>query len=173
MDALLLGFVTTLLAEIGGRVQHACAASAPDASRVTIFTALVFIIIGGAAIGGLAVAPMLNRDAGLLMLGIALISGGIGQCARIKPVTGSLGSMAVAIAVAPAPFMAFAITARSASPMLTASGTIAGMLFVGLPALLLREEWDRPALFARLRWIAAAILLAAGTWCALSALRFI
>ncbi len=173
MDALLIGFVATLFAEIGGRVQQCCGAIPPTGRHAVLFVMLTLGVIAAASVGGLLVSPLLNQRAGLMMLGLALASGGIGQVLPLKPATPSLPALALAVIAAPAPFIAFAVTARSDSPGLSAAGAAAGLLVAGLPALLLRAEWERPELFRRLRLGAGLTLCLAALWCLLNAWRLI
>jgi Ca2+/H+ antiporter, TMEM165/GDT1 family len=186
MDALLIALVSGLLAEVGARTQmmaQALSAAFKDATApvLSLFAILVVSLIVS-AVGGLLVRDAMPPDATILMMGLALGFAGIGQFRRIKPApdfTGkpafltSLWRLGGAHIADGTPFLAFAIAARTGNAPLTLVGSMIAVLVLCLPALLIPQDWTRPALFLRLRRIGGAILLVSGIWCALTALRII
>ncbi len=186
MDALLISFVAGLLAEIGARTQNACHAFAGSATgrqnTLKALFAVTVISLIVSAIGGVLVAKVMNPDAALLMLGLALGFAGLGQLRLIKPApappeTPSLLATALRIGAGHmqdgTPFLVFAVAARSGDVVLPVAGGLAAVMALCLPSILIPLDWHRPALFVRLRRIGGAILIVAGIWCALAALKLI
>jgi putative Ca2+/H+ antiporter (TMEM165/GDT1 family) len=186
MDALLMALISGLCAEVGARTQNMSDALGQHyVQKRTIVSALVIIVVVSIVIstlGGLWVANTMNANASTLMMGLALTFAGFGQFRRIKPAPNFSGKNALPTSIIQltaahisdgTPFLAFAIAARTGNAALTGIGASLAVLFLCLPAILIPQEWHRPALFIRLRRIGAVILLVSGIWAILAALRLI
>jgi Ca2+/H+ antiporter, TMEM165/GDT1 family len=187
MDALLIALVTGLLAEVGARTQmtsHALAGGNTP-QRAPFLLVLMLVLCTSlvvSAMAGLLVAEKMPPDGRKLMLGLAIGFAGFAQVfskARlIEPApwpglpvaTFRLGAAHIADGT---PFLAFAIAAWTGNVALTVTGGLLAVLLLCLPSVLIPEDWHHPELFAKLRRIAAAILIIAGIWTGLSALRLI
>ncbi len=182
----MIALIAGLLAEVGARTQQTCLNlgqyGAIQRRSILLLLTILITSIAISATGGVLVATLLNANAGLMLLGLALAFAGAGQLRRIAPgaaagepptAMASVMRLGAAHIADGTPFIAFAVAARSQQMLLTSLGSMVAVLALCLPAILMRTEWDRSWLFDRLRRVAAALLLISGIWCVLIALRLI
>jgi Ca2+/H+ antiporter, TMEM165/GDT1 family len=187
VDALTAALVAALIAHAGDRTP-AFAARLGDrfAGAAAALIGLALALIAAnliAAAGAALVAPRLTPEAKTLMLGVALLASGAGGLGRLKPLgadmarLGSFGAGLVPgiilMTADRAPFLVFAIGARSPLPWAAAVGGIVGGLAVALPAFYMGETALRPVPLRAIRLTGAAIFLIIGAVLALSALGLI
>ena len=186
MDALIPVFIAVLLAETGDRTQnrvHQLGLTFPN--HTPIYAALILVttfnlLIG--AVGGMLIAKLITYEARTLFAGLALMFGGVPMLFKIKlarpinakrPLLTSLVHIIPAQIAGAAPFIVAGFAARSNMAGLTFAAGFAAVMITAIPPLLLREEWPGGLPLVTLRRIAAALLIGAGLWMALGALRLI
>lgn len=158
--------VAVLLAEFGGR-----AAQFPRLSRLALAATLLGLSVGAAAFAGISLAPTMNGHARTLMLGFAFILTGFNQFGKapssVPPAT--LTGTSLFVWRSGAPFLAFALSIWSGSPVGAAAGALAGIagaVALGVVPLALHSVvWLRRA--------AGVTLTLTGLYAVLRALRFI
>jgi Ca2+/H+ antiporter, TMEM165/GDT1 family len=186
MNALLLGLVTVLLAEWGGRMQRQsevlCAHfqnPAPILSALAIASTASLLV---AAIGGVLIAPVMPHDARTLLLGLALLVAGTTNLFPTKKIVEPKGENAFVESVwrfgilqfgDNSQFLVFAISAFTGAATLALVGGLIGVLVSALPTLLMAGSWRRSVPVMPLRYLAIGVLIVSGAATALSALRLI
>ncbi|WP_076072006.1 TMEM165/GDT1 family protein [Sphingomonas montana] len=189
MDALLSAFVACGLAEIGDRSQLLvillCMRFPGRQGRVLAAAGLAALVSTGiGAAGGAVVHDMVPFRALSLMAALALLSAGIGSLARPKTpkltVSPRLGAFAGSLAVLLAAgigdktqFLTFALSARSASPVLAAIGATLGVLAAAVPAAMLGRRFVHVVPLRAVRIGIGVVLILAGLGFGLDALRLI
>ena len=186
MDALIPTFVAVLLAETGDRTQsqaHQLGLTFSDHRPIyaaLIVASAINLLVG--AYGGMLVAKLITYEARTLFAGLALMFGGLPMLFKIKPAKPinakrpfltSLVHIIPAQIAGAAPFIVAGFAARSNMAGLTFAAGFAAVMITAIPPLLLREEWPGGLPLVTLRRIAAALLIGAGLWMALGALRLI
>jgi putative Ca2+/H+ antiporter (TMEM165/GDT1 family) len=186
MDALIPAFIAVLLAETGDRVQsqaHRLGLTFSD--HRPIYAALIIVTAINVSIGGIGgsyIASLISFEARTLFAGLALLLGGLPmllKVAPVKPITQASPFLASAIRFIPAqiagasPFIVAGLAARSDTTGFAIAGGFAGVLAASIPPLLLKEEWPGVLPLTALRRIAAALLIGAGLWLVVNALRLI
>ncbi|MFD1949551.1 TMEM165/GDT1 family protein [Sphingomonas arantia] len=157
MDALLSAFVACGLAEIGDRRQLLvillCLKFPDRTGRVLAAAGLAALVSTGiGAAGGAVVHGAVPFRALSLMAALALLSAGIGSLARpktpkltVSPRLGAFGgSFGVLLAAGlgdKTQFLAFALSARTAAPVLAAIGATLGVLAAAVPAAMLGRRF--------------------------------
>lgn len=186
MDSLIPAFIAILLAETGERTQqqaHRLGQSFAD--HKPIYAALVLVsainlIISG--IGGSLIADLISYDARTLFAGLALMLGGLPMLLKISPAkpVAKKGSFFVSLArffpaqiAGASPFIVAGLSARSDMAGFAIAGGFAGVMVAVIPPLLFKDEWPGVLPLPLLRRIAAMLLIAAGLWLAINALRLI
>ncbi|MCW3835217.1 TMEM165/GDT1 family protein [Sphingomonas canadensis] len=176
MEALVPAFVAALLTQLGERPAMLAAILADRYGRPFLVTlgAVAAHAAGNlvAVLGAMAVAPLLNPDARMLMLAVALVVGGLGGIWPAKPparmekwragslLTAFLGVLALA-AGDRTQFLTFAIAVRG-EPWFALAGAVAGTFAVTFVAAYLGElGWGRIPLRI-LRAVMALAMLVAG-----------
>lgn len=161
--------IAVLFAEFGGR-----AALFPQLSRLSLAATLLGLSVGAAAFAGISLAPTMNINARALMLGIALILSGFNQFGKAQfgkamsdPPATLLGTL-LFVWRSGAPFLAFAFSIWSGSPVGAAAGALAGI--AGAVALGAVPLGARSVTW--LRRAAGLMLTLVGLYSALWALRF-
>ena len=186
MDALIPVFIAVLLAETGDRVQNQAhrlgltfADHRPIYAALIIVTLLTLSISG---IGGSYIANLLTYEARTLFAALALLFAGLPMLLRVKPakpITLTRPFLASVTRFFPAqiagasPFIVAALAARSDMAGFAIAGGFAGVIVAAIPPLLLKEEWPGVFPLLPLRRIAAVLLIAAGLWLGVNALRLI
>ena len=169
MNAFIPAFVAVLLAEIGAR-SGALARS----DRTLLLAGCAGLLIGGAAVAGLLVAPIMSPHARLLMLGLALILSAAGQFGRARAPAAAPGALRSLLLLwgASATLLAFALAAWLAAPVSAAAGALAGLAsaVIGGAAL---SAGVSSAHLALIRRIAGGTLLLVGGFCMLQGLRLV
>ena len=186
MDALIPAFIAVLLAETGDRTQsqvHQLGLTFSDHRPIyaaLIVASAINLLVG--AYGGMLIAKLITYEARTLFAGLALMFGGLPMLFKIKPARPinakrpfltSLVHIIPAQIAGAAPFIVAGFAARSNMAGLTFAAGFAGVMITAILPLLLREEWPGGLPLVMLRQIAAALLIGAGLWMALGALRLI
>jgi Ca2+/H+ antiporter, TMEM165/GDT1 family len=186
MDVLIPAFIAVLLAETGDRVQnqaHRLGLTFPD--HRSIYVALITVTLINLSIGGIGgsyIANLISFEARTLFAGLALLLAGLPMLLRVspaKPITQTRPFLAGLTRFFPAqiagasPFIIAGLTARSDMAGFAIAGGFAGVMVAAIPALLLREEWPGVLPLIPLRYVAAVLLIGAGLWLAINALRLI
>jgi Ca2+/H+ antiporter, TMEM165/GDT1 family len=182
MDALIPALVAVLLAEIGGKNQnlaHRAAIAGMGVGRIVAALIVTLAVgLGISAFGGSYIARLLTPDARLLLAALALLFAGVPMLlpmrGKDKPVPRHLvPAFATSQFGDSAQFIVFALAARGDMPVLAATGGIMGGLVAVLPPLLLGRDWPGKVPVSTLRLVAALLLIAAGLWLAVRALRLV
>lgn len=186
MDALIPTFIAVLLAETGDRTQyHTHRLGMVFADHRPVYAALIIaamINLGFGALGGALIAPMLTFEARTLFAGLALIFAGLPMIMTLRhskpivakrPFLTSLFWLMPAQIAGASPFLIAGLAARTGMPILSFAGGLAAMLVAATPPLLLRAEWPGAIPFGAMRRVAAGLLIAAGLWFIIRALRLI
>ena len=166
MNIFIPAMIAVLLAEFGGRAMLLL-----RLPRLALAATLLGLSIGGAAFAGASLAPTMNVHARALMLGIAFILTGFSQFGKAKPLRFPervLGTLRF-IWGSGAPFLAFAFSIWSGSPLGAAAGALAGI--AGVVALGAAPMAAGSVMW--LRRLAGIILTSTGLYAALWALRLI
>jgi Ca2+/H+ antiporter, TMEM165/GDT1 family len=186
MDALIPAFIAVLLAETGDRVQsqaHRLGLSFADHRPIyaaLIIVTLVNLSIGG--IGGSYIANLISFEARSLFAALALLLAGLPMLLKVspaKPITHthpfliSLARFLPAQIAGASPFIVAGLAARSDMAGFAIAGGFAGVMVAAVPTLLLKEEWPGVLPLTLLRRISAVLLIGAGLWLAINALRLI
>jgi len=186
VEALIPVFIAVLLAETGDRVQtqaHHLGQQFPD--HRPIYAALITVTIltlSISGIGGSYIANLLTYEARTLFAALALLFAGLPMLLRVnpaKPITLTRAFLASVTRFFPAqiagasPFIVAGLAARSDMAGFAIAGGFAGVVVAATPALLLKEEWPGGLPLLPLRRIAAVLLIGAGLWLGLNALRLI
>ena len=186
METLLPVFIAVLLAETGGRVQarsHSLQlrfdVALPILAALSVSTMASLLV---AAIGGMIIATSIGFDARTLLAGLALIIAGAPMVFRFPLVAGATGPtpfIASLKGFAPlqfgdaSQFIVFAFATRSGQPMFAiGAGLIATLASAAFP-ILLGRDWSGTLPLGIFRRIAALLLVGAGSWMLVSALRLI
>lgn len=186
MDALLPAFIAVLLAETGDRVQNqAHRLGLTFADHRPIYAALIavtFLTLSISGIGGSYIANLISFDARTLFAALALLLAGLPMLLRVKPAKPitltqpfftSLARFLPAQIAGASPFIVAGLAARSDMAGFAIAGGFAGVMVAAIPPLLLRDEWPGVLPLILLRRIAAVLLIGAGLWLAINALRLI
>ena len=186
MDALIPVFIAVLLAETGDRVQNqAHRLGLTFADHRPIYAALIIVTLltlSVSGIGGGYIANLLTYEARTLFAALALLLGGLPMLLKVKPakpITQSRPFFASITRFFPAqiagasPFIVAGLAARSDMAGFAIAGGFAGVVIAATPALLLRDEWPGGLPLILLRRIAAVLLIGAGLWLGVNALRLI
>jgi Ca2+/H+ antiporter, TMEM165/GDT1 family len=186
VDALIPAFIAVLLAETGDRVQHqAHQLGLSFSDRRAIYAALVvatLITLLTGAIGGALIARLLTFEARTLFTALALLIAGLPMLIKVtpaKPAHSSRPFMTSLIRFFPAqiagasPFVIASLSARTDMAGFAFAGGFVAILVAATPPLLLREEWPGTFPLGALRYVAGALLIGAGLWLGLGALRLI
>ena len=186
MDALIPVFIAVLLAETGDRVQsqaHRLGLTFVD--HRPIYAALItvtLLTLSISGIGGSYIANLLTYEARTLFAALALLFAGLPMLLRVKPakpITLTQPFLASASRFFPAqiagasPFIVAGLAARSDMAGFAIAGGFAGVMVAATLPLLLRDEWPGGLPLLPLRRIAAVLLIAAGLWLGVNALRLI
>ncbi len=158
--------IAVLLAELGGR-----AALLLQLPRALLAATLLGLSVGMAAFAGVSLAPTMNVHARALLLGLAFILTGFSQFGKPTapdPPATLLGTL-LFVWRSGAPFLAFAFSIWSGSPIGATAGTLAGI--AGVVALGAVPMARRSVLW--LRRAGGVTLTLVGIFAALWALRFI
>lgn len=184
MAALVLGALT----QAGDRTPWLAAMLADRfrAPFLVIAAAALALAINYAVgvVAGLAVGALLTPEARLLLLALALVLAGIGTPLRTRApdrlagwrtgpwLTAFAGLLILAFGDR-MQFITAALAARSPLPWAAAVGATLGALAVtGAAALLGEQAWAALPLRS-VRLVTAGLLVVAGLWCALAALRLV
>lgn len=186
MEALLPVFIAVLLAETGGRVQsrsHDLHRRFDSAATILValgFTTFASLLI--AAIGGAIVAGMVGFEARSLLVGLSLLFAGAPmflptrasqEIAGRNALTASLRGFAPLQFGDASQFIVFAMAARTGlGPLAVAAGLTATVVAAALP-IMMGNTWPGALPLKQLRRIAATLLVAAGCWMIVVALRLI
>ena len=186
MEALLPVFIAILLAETGGRVQarshdlHRRFGSAGTVLAVLGLTTVASLSI--AAIGGVIVAGMVGFEARSLMAGLSLLFAGAPMFLPVRGLRESLGTGVLAASLrgfAPlqfgdaSQFIVFAMAARTGlGSFAVGAGLTATLAAAALP-IMIGSAWPGALPLPVLRRIAAALLVVAGCWMIVAALRLV
>jgi Ca2+/H+ antiporter, TMEM165/GDT1 family len=186
VDALIPAFIAVLLAETGDRVQNqAHRLGLTFADHRPIYAALVLasaITLLTGALGGALIARVLTFEARTLFAALALLFAGLPMLFRVKPAKPikpirpfmtSLIRFLPAQVAGTSPFIIAGLSARMNMPAYAFAGGFVALLIVATPPLLLRAEWPGVLPLGALRYIAGALLIGAGLWLGLGALRLI
>ena len=186
MEAILTVFIAILLAETGGRTQgrghdlqlryNAAGAILGALSLTTLASLLV------AGIGGAMIASLISFDARSLLAGLALLLAGAPMVLRARP-TGEVNAKSafgaglkgfVPLQFGDASqFIVFAMAARTGQiAFAVGAGAAATIIAVAVPVIMGRE-WPGDFPLSASRRIAALLLIAAGCWMIVTALRLI
>ena len=186
MEAILPVFIAILLAETGGRAQarghdlqlrfNAAGAILGALSLTTLASLLI------AGIGGAIIAGMINFDARSLLAGLALLLAGTPMVRPARPPRDVHAKSAFGAGLkgfAPlqfgdaSQFIVFAMAARTGQiAFAVGAGVVATMIAVAVPVTMGRD-WPGHFPLGVLRRIAALLLIAAGCWMSVNALRLI
>ncbi|WP_375195459.1 TMEM165/GDT1 family protein [Sphingobium sp.] len=186
MDALLIGLLGCLLGEMGDKGQWLLLALSTRFQRTgALIAGIAFAAAANAALGAVAggfLAPMLGSDARLLFLALALLflAGGMAWPVkrpdplanwRIGPfLTAALGLFILGFGDG-AQFLILGVAARTADPVLAATGGAIGMFAAWLPVILLREQLFRVLPLRAIRLAGALLFLLGAMGAAISALH--
>jgi putative Ca2+/H+ antiporter (TMEM165/GDT1 family) len=185
LDALLPALLIALTLEIGDRTNQLSILLSDRFRRplpVLIGIALAAALLSGvAAFGGSQAAAMINNRAATLLLGLALVSGGVGGFLKVKPpepiegwrlgpLLSSFGAFLILAALDKTMFAVFALAAVKPDWPMVALAAAAGTTLASVPAVLLGARmplphWLRPAI--------GGILVAIGGLLAIGALGLI
>ena len=186
VDALIPAFIAIILAETGERSQmvaHRLGNAFADHRK--IYAALILattanLLIG--AVAGVMVARVIGYDARTLFAALTLVFAGLPMLLAVKPrkpiapkhpfLTSLIHFVPAQIAGA-GPFIVGGLAARTGTIGFAFVGGFAAMIFSAALPLLLGDEWPGQLPLAALRRIAALLLIGAGLWLGLSALRLI
>ncbi len=186
MEALIPVFIAVLLAETGDRVQtqtHSLGLTFTDHKPIyaalILVTAITLIISG---IGGSYVANLISFEARTLFAGLALLLGGLPMLLKTSPAKPipqkppfliSLTRFFPAQIAGASPFIVAGLAARSDMAGFAIAGGFAGVMVAAIPPLLLKDEWPGVLPLLLLRRIAAVLLIGAGLWLGVNALRLV
>lgn len=186
MEAILPVFIAILLAETGGRTQARghdlqLRFNAAEAILGALgLTTLASLLIAG--IGGAIVAGMISFDARSLLAGLALVLAGVPMVLPARPpreVNANSAFGAGLKGFAPlqfgdaSQFIVFAMAARTGQiAFAVGAGVAATMIAVSVPVIMGRN-WPGGFPLALSRRIAAVLLITAGCWMIITALRLI
>jgi Ca2+/H+ antiporter, TMEM165/GDT1 family len=186
VDPLIPAFIAVLLAETGDRVQsQAHRLGLTFADHRPIYAALIIVTLINlsiGAIGGSYIAKLISFDARTLFAALALLLAGLPMLLTVspaKPITHtqpfliSLARFLPAQIAGASPFIVAGLAARSDMAGFAIAGGFAGLMVAAIPPLLLKDEWPGVLPLTLLRRIAAALLIGAGLWLAINALRLI
>jgi putative Ca2+/H+ antiporter (TMEM165/GDT1 family) len=187
LEAIVPAFLLALLTQAGDRPAMLSAILADRYGR-PLTIALAAALAHGvgnamAALGAMAMAPIMNPNAKALLLGVALIYGGLSGFLPVKLpsrleswklgslLTGFLGVFTLALG-GQTQFFTLALATRG-EPWFAAAGATLGAFAVAFVAAVLGElGWKR----INFRWVrvgAALMFLVAGAWLAADALRLL
>lgn len=123
VNALIPALVAVLLAETGGPLTIF-----GRERRMTAALAMLLLLFV-AGVGGWTVAAMLNTDARMLVLGLALLFAGISQFSQRVALVEKPGIVAGGMTLyrSPTPFLAFAFAAWMSAPLSAIAGAVAGV----------------------------------------------
>lgn len=169
VNAFIPVLLAVLLAETGGR--SIAFARLP---RLTLAATALGLAVGVAAVAGFLMAPTMPPRARTLMLAIALILAGAGQfghhAVRDAPI--SFTQTVLLVSRTGVPLLAFAFAIWSGTTTGPVAGALAG--FVGAVAIgAALDQGIAPRWLATVRAVAGAVLIVAGGYAALWALRLI
>lgn len=186
METLLPVFVAVLLAETGGRVQglsHSLqlrfATAFPILAGLALSTLASLLV---AAIGGVIVAASIGFDARTLLAGLALVIAGAPmafrapapkEAGRKAPFISSLMGFVPLQFGDASQFIVFAFAARSGEGALAIGAGLAATLVAAVFPILLGRDWPGALPLRPVRRIAALLLVGAGSWMLVNALRLI
>lgn len=186
MDALIPAFIAVLLAETGDRVQNqAHRLGLSFADHRPIYAALIIVTAVNLSIGGISgsyIAKLISFEARTLFAGVALLLAGLPMLLKVspaKPIPPKQPLLTSLIRFFPAqiagasPFIVAGLAARSDMAGFAIAGGFAGVMVAAIPPLLLKEEWPGVLPLPLLRRIAAILLIGAGLWLGINALRLI
>jgi Ca2+/H+ antiporter, TMEM165/GDT1 family len=186
MDALIPAFIAVLLAETGDRVQNqAHRLGLAFANHRPIYAALITVTLINLSIGGIGgsyIANLISFEARTLFAGLALLLAGLPMVLKVspaKPITQtrpfltSLTRFLPAQIAGASPFIVAGLAARSDMAGFAIAGGFAGVMVAAIPTLLLKEEWPGALPLLLLRRIAAMLLIGAGLWLGVNALRLV
>ena len=186
MEAILPVFIAILLAETGGRAQASghdlqLRFDAPGAILGALsLTTLASLLIAG--VGAAMIARMISFDARSLLAGLALLLAGVPMVLRARPTRQVNAKSAFGAGLkgfAPlqfgdaSQFIVFAMAARTGQiAFAVGTGLAATMIAVAVPVMMGRN-WPGDFPLVLSRRIAALLLIAAGCWTIVNALRLI
>ncbi|MBY0520270.1 MAG: TMEM165/GDT1 family protein [Sphingomonas sp.] len=188
MDALMAAFVAALLTQAGDRTAWLAALLGDRYRQPGLVIAGVAIAIAVTNVlgvfAGMLVAPILTPNARTLMLAVALVSAGSSALFRLKHPGAMegwrLGALATALVGVLAQgvgdrmqFITAALAIDTALPWLAAVGATLGSMVIIVPAVLGGEAWRRALPMTAIRTGTGAVLIMAGLWSGLGALRLI
>ncbi len=180
MEAILPALLAVMLAETGGKTQaliHAAGLARPELPVFGVLLVTTLAGLGVAAFGGSAIAHMLTPDARQLLSGLALVFAGAPMLfPRRNPVVAPrhlLWGIAKSQFGDASQFIVFAIAARADTPVLAVVGGVFGVTAAMLPPLLMGKDWPGVMPLSSLRTGAAILLIIAGIWLGINALRLI
>jgi Ca2+/H+ antiporter, TMEM165/GDT1 family len=188
MDALMAALVLGALVQIGDRTPWLAAILAERFRRpgIVLAAAGLALAVNNAVgvVGGMLVAGLLAPHAKLLLLSMALLLAGLSTGLRGKAPDrltnwrlGAFGTSALGLAILAfgdrMQFVTAALAARGTVPWLAAVGATLGALAVCAPAILIGERRWTALPWLPVRIGAGAVLMVAGVWTGLSALRLI
>lgn len=187
MEALVPAFVAALLAGAGERSARLAAALADRYGRLAVPLAGLFAVhaavLALAAAGGALVSPLLNPNARMLLVALALGFAGIAGLSRIgaarataesREKTGSIPlAMAQAALADSTVFIAFALAVRGPSATLAGAGVLAGTMALAVIAATMGISGWRAMPMRLIDGVAGALLLGSGVIMAAGAFRMI
>lgn len=186
MDALIPVFIAVLLAETGDRVQNqAHRLGLIFADHRPIYAALIIVTAINVSIGGIGgsyIANLITYEARTLFAALALLFAGFPMLLRVKPAKpvtltrpflASLSRFFPAQIAGASPFIVAGLAARSDMAGFAIAGGFAGVMVAATIPLLLKGEWPGGFPLIPLRRIVAVLLIAAGLWLGVNALRLI
>jgi Ca2+/H+ antiporter, TMEM165/GDT1 family len=186
VEAILPVFIAILLAETGGRAQARghdlqLQFNAPGAILGALsLTTLASLLVAG--IGGALIARAISFDARSLLAGLALLFAGAPMVLRARPAREVNAKSAFGAGLkgfAPlqfgdaSQFIVFAMAARTGQiAFAVGAGAAATMIAVAVPVIMGRD-WPGDFPLGISRRIAALLLVSAGCWMIITALRLI
>lgn len=184
MDVLVISFVAALLAAWSDKTQRVAAMLVERTQRpFLVLVGLVLALAASnmiAAVAGTYVGHLINPRAATLLTALALLfagASGLIQRRAPKAATARLPLLTAFILCLATEmgdrtqFLTFALAGRFDSVPFAAAGATAGALAACLPAIVLGEELWKAAPMRVLRYVGAALFLAAGFIVAVQALR--
>lgn len=188
MDALMAAFVAALLTQAGDRTPWLAAILGDRYDRpIAVIAGIAVAIAATNALGvaaGRLVAPILTPDARALMLAVALLSAGGSALFAVKHpgrMAGwRIGAFATSLVGVLAQgvgdrlqFITAALAIASPLPWFAAVGATLGSMVVIVPAVITGEAGRGRLPITAIRIVTGLVLILAGLWAGLGALRLI
>lgn len=188
MDALMAALVLGAICQAGDKTPWLAAILADRYRAPGIVIVATAVALAGnytlGVVGGMLLAPLITPEAKLLLLALALLFAGLSTTLRATSPDrldgwrlGAVGTSALGLAIIVfgdrMQFVVVGLAARSELPWLAATGATIGAMAVAVPAVLLGERQWLALPQRAIRIGSAVVLVVAGIFVGLTALRLV